>query len=77
MQATLKRLILIDKLIGQEETGTPQELADRLKLSKSQIHNIINELKSCGVPIAYNKRNKSYYYTDSFDLNSWLKTLKF
>ncbi|MCZ8169243.1 HTH domain-containing protein [Flavobacterium sp.] len=52
MQATLKRLILIDKLISLEETGTPQELADRLKLSKSQLHNIIKELKSCGVPIA-------------------------
>jgi predicted DNA-binding transcriptional regulator YafY len=76
MQATLKRLILIDKLISLEETGTPQELADRLKLSKSQLHNIIKELKSCGVPIAYNKGNQSYYYTDNFDLSTWLETLK-
>jgi predicted DNA-binding transcriptional regulator YafY len=76
MQATLKRLILLDRLISREETGTPQELAKRLKLSKSQLHNTLKELKSCGAPIAYNKGNQSYYYMDNFDLSTWLETLK-
>lgn len=76
MQATLKRLLLIDGLISKDETGTPQELADRLKLSKSQLHNIIKELKSCGAPIAYNKSNRSYYYTEKFDLTMLFEIVK-
>lgn len=69
MQATLKRLILIDKLISLEETGTPQELADRLKLSKSHLFCILKELKDCGAPIIYNKKSRTYYYSKHFELH--------
>jgi ribosomal protein S25 len=74
MQATIKRLILIDKLINQEKTGTPQELAARLKISKSHLFCILKELKECGAPILYDKKSKTYYYDKYFELHMLFKS---
>lgn len=65
----IERLQLLNKLIIQKNTGSPLELAERLRLSKRQVYNLIDELKDLGAPIFYCKRLKSYCYKDSFKLN--------
>lgn len=58
----IERLQLLNKLIIQESTGTPEELADRLGLSKRQLYNQLDSLKCLGVQIGYSKSHKTYYY---------------
>ncbi|PIB36653.1 hypothetical protein BFP72_15210 [Reichenbachiella sp. 5M10] len=60
----IERIQLINKLIISESTGTPDELAIRLNISKRQLYNHIESLKNLGADIVYDKVYKTYYYTD-------------
>jgi biotin operon repressor len=64
----LLRVKKLDKLIQSRKTGTPEELASRLELSRSQLYNILEELKDLGAPIAYCRRLRSFYYSESFQI---------
>jgi len=65
----MANLKLLNKLIAQESTGTPEELAGRLKLSRRQVYNLIDLMKDWEAPIRYNKSRKTFYYACKFDLN--------
>jgi hypothetical protein len=59
----IQQLERLDQLIRLKATGTPAELAEKLNISKRQVHNIIDEMKadfSC--PIVYSKIHNSYVY---------------
>ncbi len=56
----LNRLKKLDTLIQQGKTGAPEEFADRLGLSRSQLYNILEELKDLGAPIEYNRSARSF-----------------
>ncbi|RED92071.1 DNA-binding protein [Marinoscillum furvescens] len=58
----IERIQLLNKLIIQESTGTPEELAKRLGMSTRQLYNLFDSLKCLGVKIGYNKKLKTYYY---------------
>lgn len=58
------RIIYLRKLIEQESTGTPDELASRLGISRRMVFEYLNELKGQGARLAFNKKKKSYYYFD-------------
>ncbi len=58
----IERLQLLTKLIEQERTGTPEELGKRLGIKKRTLFDIIDNLKSLGVQIEYNRRTKTYSY---------------
>ncbi|WP_298116740.1 HTH domain-containing protein [Flavobacterium sp.] len=62
------RIKKIHKLILEEKTGTPIELADKLSISRSQLYNVIETLKEFDAPIKYSKKTNSFYYTKPFDL---------
>ncbi len=64
----LERLRRIHKLIRAGNTGTPDELANKLGVSKRQIHNIVEDLKIINAPVDYNRKIKSYYYKKAFKL---------
>lgn len=64
----LNRLKKLDALIQQSKTGAPDEFADRLGLSRSQLYNILEELKDLGAPIEYNRSLRSFYYRESFQI---------
>jgi predicted DNA-binding transcriptional regulator YafY len=59
----IQRLNIIHKLIEREETGTPDEFARRVHISKRQLYNILDEFKLLGAPIKYDMRLKTYVYT--------------
>ena len=46
----LKRM---DALIKRKSTGTPFQLARRLNISRSSVHNYIKILKEFGAPVVY------------------------
>lgn len=60
----LKRFQCIDALIQKEETGTPEDLAQKIGLSKRTIYYYLDLMKKLGAPIAYNILTKSYYYKE-------------
>ena len=58
------------ELIQQEETGTPDELAARLNISRSMLNRILEKAKEMGVPVQYDRTRRTYYYKGVFDISS-------
>ena len=64
--AQLKRM---DNLIRRKATGTPDQLAERLEVSRATIFRYLDELKAFGADIRYCKERRSYIYSEPFELN--------
>lgn len=67
------RLNKLHKLIKMQNTGTPQELANRLHISKRHLYNVLDDLKMLGAKIGYSRNNCTFYYKNHFDLNLYLQ----
>ena len=66
----MNRIRLIDSLIRGKKTGSPGDLAEKVGISESNVYNYINYMRDAGAPIAYSKKQKTYYYTNSVNF-SW------
>jgi len=62
----LKLIKRLDNLIQRKATGTPQQLADRLDISRSSVFRQISILKKLGAKIYYCKHSRSYRYEEKF-----------
>lgn len=60
----IHRLHRLNQWIARANTGTPQELANKLKVSESQLYLDLKLMKKLGAPIAYCRRRITYYYTE-------------
>lgn len=60
---TLNLLEYTHYLVKNCSTGSPKDLARKLKLSERQVYRLITELKELGFPIEYSKFRGSYHYT--------------
>ncbi|GAO41958.1 HTH domain-containing protein [Flavihumibacter petaseus] len=58
----IDRLDRLDNLIRTKSTGTPQDLANKLNISRSTLYEYIGLLKSMGAPISFCRRRNSFYY---------------
>jgi len=65
---TLERLQQLHKLIANENTGTPKELAGLLQISPRSVHLLVEQLKDYNANICYSRSRKTYYYGEDFDL---------
>lgn len=65
---TLERLQQLHKLIANENTGTPKELANLMEISERSVHLLIDQLKDYDANIRYCRSRKTYYYCTDFDL---------
>lgn len=65
---SLKKYILlyerIDKLINTQSTGSLEELAFKLDISKRQVSNYIRDLQAIGKKIKYSRKLQSYIYEE-------------
>lgn len=66
---SLERLSKLHKLIQEEITGTPKELANKLNISERNIYFMIDWLKDNGAKINYDRKHKTYFYASPFILN--------
>jgi predicted DNA-binding transcriptional regulator YafY len=55
----------IDHLIRTRATGSPQDLAQRIGISRRHLLRLIGALREQGFPIAFDKCQNTYYYTES------------
>jgi transcriptional antiterminator len=65
----LERLQRINELIKAEKTGTPDEFANRLHISRRQLYEYISFIKDLGVDINYSKERKTFYLCNGHELN--------
>lgn len=54
-------------LINRRGTGTPDQLATRLKISKATLFRLIDTMKEFGAPIVYDFLVQTYTYEYSVD----------
>jgi hypothetical protein len=64
----IERARLFQKLIQEEATGNPEKFAGQLHLKKRQLYNIIEEFKSYGADIQYDRIKQTYYYASDFEI---------
>jgi len=57
----------VHHLIKRRATGTPEELAKRLNLSKATVFRIVDTMKEMGAPITYNSILCHYEYSKNVD----------
>ncbi len=60
----LERLTKMNECIQRKNTGSPSELAKKMKVSERCIRRHITILKELGAPIGYSKKYNSYYYKE-------------
>ena len=64
----LDRISMMHKLVSRQRTGTPEEFARQLGVSRTSLYELIDELKSRGAPIAYSKSAKTFFYRQPYDI---------
>ena len=69
----LKRLRKIHELISGQNTGSPEKLAAAVCVSRSELYYILRELKKMGAQISYNRRKRSFCYSNNFKLDMEIK----
>jgi biotin operon repressor len=65
---SVERLQLLNDLILQNRTGSPEELAKRLGVSRSYLYVMIDELKALNIHIAYSRKKKTFFYEKGVNL---------
>ena len=70
---TINRIQCIHEMILKEMTGTPQEFAEHLHISRRQLYNILDEFKYLGAQIHYNRTRETFYYTNNFEIELKIK----
>ena len=58
----IERIERMHQMIKFKRTGTPEQFARRIGISRSMLYIIINDLKSIGAPIVYCKSYESFMY---------------
>lgn len=64
----LERIKRLYVLIKQERTGSLNNIARKMLLSRRTITNYISELKSLGADIRFDKLRNTYYFNNEFTL---------
>jgi len=64
----LDRISMMHKLVSRQKTGTPEEFANQLGVSRTSLYEMIDELRSRGAPITYSKSAKTFFYKQPYDI---------
>ena len=73
----IEKVAILNELISQKRTGTPEEVAERLRISRSTLYEIIDELKLRGVDVKYSRSHCTFYYNNNVlvDIQISIKSL--
>jgi biotin operon repressor len=64
----LDRISMMHKLVSRQRTGTPEECARQLGVSRTSLYELIDELRSRGAPIVYSKSARTFFYRHPYDI---------
>ena len=65
----IHRLNSLHRLIKMCNTGSPDELAHKLHISKRHLYNVLDDLRALGAKTDYSHSHCTFYYTNSFDFH--------
>ena len=71
----IKNIQLLIELIHLKQTGSSQQISEKLKVSERMVYKYIETLKSeFNAPVKYDKINKTYFFEEKGKLNlNWQK----
>ncbi len=61
----IKLIEHIDYLVRLNATGTPEQLAGRLHISKTKLYRLIEVMRTLNAPILYDCTQQSFVYEES------------
>jgi len=64
----IERLQLLNKLVKEQRTGKPEELAERLGIRRRQLYVYIEYLKDFGMDVQFSRKIGSFVYADEHEL---------
>ncbi len=64
----LDRISMMHKLVSRQRTGTPEEFARQLGVSRTSLYELLDEFRSRGAPIVYSKSAKTFFYREPYDI---------
>lgn len=59
----IEKINRLHSLIRHKSTGTPEQLAAKMQISRSGLFRLLDELRVWDAPIEYSRTLKSYYYS--------------
>ncbi|MBN8577380.1 MAG: hypothetical protein J0L66_10585 [Cytophagales bacterium] len=65
---SIYRLKRLDSLIKKEATGTAEEFAEKIGISRSMLMINLDEMREMGALIKFCPIRKTYYYAEEFNL---------
>lgn len=65
----LDRINRMHRMVQRKATGTPDECARHLGVSRTTLYELIDELRIHGAPIVYSKSARTYFYNSPFDIS--------
>lgn len=69
----LDRLERIFQLIKFEDTGNAREFSEKIGISRRQLFYHLEELKTLGLPIKYNRNSNTYYLCEECEFKLEVK----
>ena len=67
---SIERFCSIYKLIQQEQTGSPEQLAARFHISRRTLYRVIEELEDMGAPVKFSRSRNTFFFEDGFQYGS-------
>lgn len=67
MSAFIRKIEMInriDQLIRLQATGTPNELASKLGISKTKLYRLLNIMRDLNAPVEYDFSNQNFIYEE-------------
>jgi predicted DNA-binding transcriptional regulator YafY len=64
LKDSILRIQQIDNLIKRKGTGSPDDFAARLQISRRCLYDYINKMRDWGAPIEYDLFRQTYYYRE-------------
>ncbi|WP_143961322.1 HTH domain-containing protein [Litoribacter populi] len=64
----IERMQLLVKLVKSRRTGSPDDLADRLGISRRQLYVYLDYLKDYGLEICFSRTENSFVYCDEKEI---------
>lgn len=66
----IRKIVRLHKLIKNQRTGSPKELAEKIGVSERSVYNYIGYMKiELNAPISYEEEKRSYCYEYDCDFN--------
>ena len=71
----IRQLRIVHCMIQKRTTGTPDEFASMLCVSRRKMYYILDKLKGLGAQVVYSRTDCTFYYLKKFDLDISIKIM--